>query len=413
MVDPLAIPVRICLLILLATRLCAAADFSKVPGVVIAHSPQSTGIYLGTPGIALVDHETYVAKCDEFGPKSTEKTHGLTRVFRSGDSGKTWRQIAAVRDLYWSNIFIHGGALYMSGVTRTYGDAVICKSTDNGATWSQPLDSSRGLLRRGRYHTSSMPIIIHAGRLWRAMETFDDSATDMWHAHRPVMLSIPVDADLLDARNWTLSRPAARDPGWLGGKWSTWLEGNAVISPQGTVIDLLRCDYRTGGHEKAMWVDVSDDGSSLRFDPTTGFVDLPGGCKKFNIRYDEKSRLYWSLANYVPRKHWDHAADRTRNTSALICSPDLRHWEACCALLYGSDIEHDGFQYADFAFDGDDLAAVYRTALDDGLGGAHNQHDSNFITFLRVRNFRTLKPIDSIATWLAEDLENYNAALRH
>jgi hypothetical protein len=401
---------RICLLILLAARIGPAADFSKVPGIVIAHSPQASGVYLGTPGIAIVDYETYIAKCDEFGPNSTEKTHGVTRVFRSDDRGQSWRQIAVVRDLYWSNIFVHRGSLYMSGVTRTYGDAVICESTDNGATWTRPMDASHGLLRWGKYHTSSMPVVVHAGRLWRAMETFDDSATDMWHAHRPVMLSIPVDADLLDALNWTFSEPAARDPGWLGGKWSTWLEGNAVVSPRGDVIDLLRCDYRMGGHEKAMWVGVSRDGRSLGFDPRNGFIDLPGGCKKFNVRYDEKSRLYWSLANYVPRRHWNYPADRARNTSALICSPDLRRWEARCALLYGRDIEHDGFQYVDFAFDGDDLAAVYRTAFEDGVGGAHNQHDSNFLTFVRVRKFRALKPADSIAPWLAEDLQSYNAA---
>jgi hypothetical protein len=29
-----------------------------------------------------------------------------------------------------------------------------------------------------------------------------------------------------------------------------------------------------------------------------------------------------------------------------------------------------------------------RTAFDDGLGGAHNAHDANFLTFHRIENIR-------------------------
>ncbi len=47
-----------------------------------------------------------------------------------------------------------------------------------------------------------------------------------------------------------------------------------------------------------------------------------------------------------------------------------------------------GFQYVDWKFEGEDLIAVSRTAFDDGLGGAANYHDANFITFHRVCNFR-------------------------
>jgi hypothetical protein len=278
------------LLLISVTARAGQADFSHVPGVVIAHSPKSTGIYLGTPGIAVLADGAYIAKCDEFGPRSTETTRGVSHVFRSDDRGKTWHKISSVQGLYWANLFVHRGALYMSGVAKTYGDAVICKSSDGGATWSQPADEQHGLLRRGRYHTSSMPVVLHAGRIWRAMETFDDDAKDMWHAHRPVMLSAPEDANLLDAQSWTFSAPAIRDASWLDGKWSTWLEGNAVVSPAGRVIDLLRCDYRAGGHEKAMRVDVSEDGKSLRFNPDTSLFDLPGGGHKFKVRLVDRKQ---------------------------------------------------------------------------------------------------------------------------
>jgi hypothetical protein len=400
------------LLIAIGFRVCAqGADFSRVHGVVIAHSPQSSGIYLGTPGVAVLGKDALIAKCDEFGPHSTENTRGVTHVFRSDDRGRSWRRIATVQGLYWSNLFVHRGELFMIGVTKVFGDAVICKSSNGGATWTVPRDSHSGLLRRGRFHTSCTPAIVHEGRLWRAMETFEDDATDMWHAHLPVMLSAPADADLLEAQNWSFSDPAKRGADWLAGQWSTWLEGNAVISPAGKVTDLLRCDYRIGGHEKAMWVDVSEDGRTLSFDPASGFIDYPGGCKKFTVRYDARSGLYWSLANYVPQRHWGQVAERARNTSVLMCSRDFRRWEARCALVYGPDVNHHGFQYADFVFDDEDLAAVYRTAFDDGVGGAHNQHDSNLITFHRISHFRTLSPKDSLESWLAEDLEQYNSRL--
>src|SRR3954451_23121489 len=58
-------------------------DLSSVPGVVIYHSPASTQIYVGSPGIVPVSENEYLAKCDEFGPRSTEKSTGVTRVFRS------------------------------------------------------------------------------------------------------------------------------------------------------------------------------------------------------------------------------------------------------------------------------------------------------------------------------------------
>ncbi len=59
-------------------------------------------------------------------------------------------------------------------------------------------------------------------------------------------------------------------------------------------------------------------------------------------------------------------------------------------LLYHPDPDKHAFQYVDWHFDDDDLIAVSRTAYDDGLGGAHNQHDANFLTFHRFHDFRKL-----------------------
>ena len=43
-----------------------------------------------------------------------------------------------------------------------------------------------------------------------------------------------------------------------------------------------------------------------------------------------------------------------------------------------------GFPYADWIFDGNDIAAVCRTAVN----GAYNFHNANHLTFHRFKNFR-------------------------
>lgn len=56
-----------------------------------------------------------------------------------------------------------------------------------------------------------------------------------------------------------------------------------------------------------------------------------------------------------------------------------------------ADSATHGFQYADWLVEGDDLLAAVRTAYDEADAQAHNQHDANYITFHRIKDFRTLK----------------------
>ncbi|MCD6508382.1 hypothetical protein J7M22_17420 [Candidatus Poribacteria bacterium] len=76
-----------------------------------------------------------------------------------------------------------------------------------------------------------------------------------------------------------------------------------------------------------------------------------------------------------------------RNTVVLISSSDLRDWAVRKIILHHPDTRYHAFQYLDWQFEGKDIIAVARTAYDDGLGGAHNQHDANFMTFHRISGF--------------------------
>ena len=62
-----------------------------VPGVVIDHSPASSGIYIGSPSLAVLPDGDYVASHDFFGPGSS---NNRTAVFRSRDRGQSWGKLA-------------------------------------------------------------------------------------------------------------------------------------------------------------------------------------------------------------------------------------------------------------------------------------------------------------------------------
>ena len=378
-----------------AAAVCAAQQApvtapSEVPGVVIDHIPVSKGVYIGSPSIAVLPAGDYVASHDHFGPNSSEHTSALTAVFRSADRGKTWKKVSEVQGAFWSSLFVHRGSLYLLGPDRHHGNILIRRSTDGGETWTTPASSTTGVLRdNGEYHCAPMPVLEHAGRLWRGFEWRHPPVA--WGInYRASMLSAPVDADLLDAASWTLAEPLPSDRSWNGGDMGAWLEGNAVVTPAGELVDILRVQTKSPD-EKAAVVRVSADGKKMSFDPETEFVSFPGGAKKFAIRFDPQSKLYWSLA--------------------LLCSADLRNWTVRTILLYHPDVRKHGFQYVDWLFEGDDIIAVCRTAYDDGQGGAHNAHDANYLTFHRVADFRRLTMADSVPLTTAGDVRKETADL--
>lgn len=375
-------------------------DHSGVPGVIIDYSPAFSGLYVGSPSLAVLPGGDYVASHDLFGPGSKEHKRAVTKVFRSSDRGKTWEHLTDIHGQFWSNLFVHRGVLYILGTYRNYGNAVIRRSDDGGRTWTEPDSEKTGLLMKGGFHCAPMPVLEHGGRLWRAME--DNGGGRGWGKHfRSYMLSVPADADLLDATRWTATDPLARDRSWLNGSFNGWLEGNAVVTPDGGIVNILRVDT-PACPEKAAVVSISPDGKTASFDPDNGFVDFPGGAKKFVIRHDPVSGCYWALTTPVMACHQNtgRKPGSIRNALALASSTDLTSWEIRSVLIYRSDVKEHGFQYPDWYFDGADMIAVVRTAHDDGIGGAHNYHDANYMTFHRIHDFRELTMEDSCEEWI-------------
>src|SRR5690606_35451560 len=140
-------------------------------GVVIAHQPATTRVFIGPPSIVILPDVTYVVSHDFFGPGSSAWVQGVTRLYRSVDRGTTWRLVAEITGAFWSSLFLHRDALYLMGPDRHFGAVLIRRSTDGGHSWTRPTNQDDGLLLKGEYHGAPVPVIVHNGRIWRAMET--------------------------------------------------------------------------------------------------------------------------------------------------------------------------------------------------------------------------------------------------
>lgn len=309
----------------------------------------------------------------------------LSFVYRSDDSGETWYYVCDLFPCFWGKLFLHRGNIYMIGMSTEYGDILIGRY-DGKFSFCMPAVIARGSCssQESGFHHAPMPVIEYSGRLWTSAEY------GAWAVgtHSMTMLSADAEGDLLDSAKWTIAEPLPYDPDWEGtvqGHSSGCIEGNAVISPDGRLYNILR--YQTNGcvpsFGKAMVLSAepSEPEKRLAFDRV---IDFPGNLSKFDIIYDAESKKYWTVCSRILNA--DHAG--ARNLLSLASSDNLSEWKVNCDLLdyRDSDPKMTGFQYVSFCFDADDLIYLCRTAFN----GARNFHDANYSTFHRVKNFRKL-----------------------
>lgn len=386
---------------MLFARGLRVAETAPVPGIVIARVPELRRTHITNPNIIILPDGSYLAACNGM------ETQRRATFFRSDDRGASWRRWSTSPcPINFYSLFLHDGALYMMGTTPGSGNVVICRSDDAGRTWTSPCErTSEGILLRGRYHSAPVPVVEHAGRIWRAMETNEPGET-----RRAFVLSAPLNSDLLQASSWTASEALASSPEWIdrsdGRGFRQWIEGNVAIAPDKKLVNVLRVDEHRYGRSAAI-VHIESP-HRLAFDPDRDIIDMPGGGKKFTIRYDSLSRRYWALVSavkdeYRHARHGGIYADGIhcgliRNTLALVSSPDLRVWTTERIVIESDNPFFDGFQYADWRFDGNDIVAVVRLAMEEERGLPTRQHDANHLVFERIRDFRAPGASESIRT---------------
>ncbi|RKN85517.1 sialidase family protein [Paenibacillus ginsengarvi] len=78
----------------------------------IAYSDASSGRFLGSPSLVRVNETTLLASHDYFGASDPNRQ---TTVYRSVDNGATWAVSAELDRMYWSNLFVLNGNVYLLG----------------------------------------------------------------------------------------------------------------------------------------------------------------------------------------------------------------------------------------------------------------------------------------------------------
>ena len=374
-------------------------DWPLIPGTVIAHSSAATGKYIGSPGLAILPDGSYVAAHDHFGPGSSEHGIAETWIYRSTDRGTSWSPSCQIDGAVWSNLFVHRGALFLFGTSRHYGYAVIRRSDDGGLTWTTPTDSKTGLLTNTpEYHCAPMPVVEHKGYLYRAFE-HRSPGTGWGTNFTSGVFRAKSGANLLDARSWEQSNYLRSDGSWNNGDMKAWLEGNLTVSPSGQLVNMLRVQTAST-QEKAAIITIDPKTFECDFKPESGFIPLPGGSKKFCIRRNDRTGMYYTISSAVFPDDNPIDAGSMRNCAVLMRSRDLRAWEIIRVLHYNPDVEHCGWQYIEWQFDGNDIVYASRTAFHDGFLQAKRAHDANFLTFHRIADFES-------ASWLWRSISEY------
>jgi hypothetical protein len=211
---------------------------------VMWQGPEYIPLYLGSPSVLKLPSGVILASHDFFGAAFPAKAVRNATVFSSPDNGATWKRAGVAAPMYWATLFNRpadaASLTYIMGTSSDTGDAqcqvVISSSADEGLTWAAGVKlttSSPG------YSTGPTPVLLHAGRLWRAYE----QNTGAWASgYSTVVISAAADAaSLLAPSAWTLSQPVPFSvvAGLVPASWAVqgvtpaygWLEGNAVAPP--------------------------------------------------------------------------------------------------------------------------------------------------------------------------------------
>ena len=371
-------------LLIVASRALFAE--SEDPGKIVTDLPPPGRAYVGSPSIVVSHDGGIVVAHDYFGSGTLNNS---SAVYRSDDHGESWERTAVLTGQYWSGLFANGDDIYYMGPNRLIGNLVIRKSTDGGRNWGTP--SLLGNL--ALYHTSSVPVVVQGGRIWRGVERM--MPPQKWpQSFEAMVMSAPIDADLTDPTSWKLSSQTPFQGTGLPG--NGFLEGNVVPTPEGGVALMMRLDTNDG--QKGARFDVTGDGSAL-VSPRT--FDFSGGAVKFQIRVDPATGEYWALGNPVdPRSIGPGTvAQSYRNRLGIYHSLDLEKWDLVKVIRQCTNFRQRGWQYPDFTFDGDDIVYVARTAWDDQWGGAPTAHDANLLTFGRIENYKALAITAADQSW--------------
>ena len=340
-----------------------------------------SGHYLCSPSLVRHPEGYLLASMDVYDAKSPQN---LTFIFRSDDNGESWHYVSELMPCFWGKLFIHKGELYMLSCSTEYGDLLIGKSGDGGKTFTTPvtlLRGSNGKNGNTGVHKNPQNIFRYGGRIYETLEW--GAWADKSLCHAAMVMSCDENDDLLIPENWSFSEPLKFDhfaPELIGLPIpSMTIEGTLTLSPEGKLLNIMR--FGKYGNAIVYEVNTEDHDAPLTY---ARLMEFPANLSKFMIKFDEESKRYYSVATRL----YDPEKPKARNLLSLMSSKDLLHWDVVCDLFdyRESDSRQVGFQYVDFEMEGEDIIYLCRTAIN----GANSYHNSNYITFHRIQQFRKI-----------------------
>lgn len=388
------------LIILSASQLCAEPLAQSY--TVVFHNPDPE-YYVEGPGLVRLAESALVAVVPvvprEQWSQERRAERSRAHIVRSGDSGKTWQRLADLP--YYSAVpWTHGGALYLfankGGTKFRNDDLLLLRSGDGGRTWSAPVT-----LFKGHFWNCHTGMAVRDRHLYWAVDDLS-----LGSRRGPRVVAGDLSTDLMDPGAWRMSEavpfpgvPDALTHPKFAGLSSQYLEPN-VLNVRGQLRVLMTVKpKRQSTAGLCAVLDLNDQNRQLDL-KFTQFHPMPGGQLKFCVLWDEVSQMFWATANLVVDSQgvfdwWEAGAKRgdfkyattggnDRRFLMLLYGLDGLNWfQAGCVAQAGKISQ--SFMYARPVIDGNDLAIIARSSVN-----APNQHDADYATFHRVRDFRKL-----------------------
>jgi hypothetical protein len=377
--------------------------------VVVFAVPEGKRISVGAPSLISLSNGKLLVAFDQTGPDvkslTGKKGHDEKRnrwmqgrVMSSSDGGATW-QLAATFPFRRASLFRDGGDVYLLG--EASGGLCLMRSPDGGSSWSAPMELTGDL----DLWLSPTPVVAD-GDSWYVpclMPSAGGMGLTVWRA--------PKGASLMSRKAWTqgpvsppLAKLAPSVPGAgvgipIGGASLSWREPVlAKISDSrhpwhgAGVLHVLGATSSGRQHWAAlMRLSTADLVLSTQLtpdgDPWT-WLPLPGGHEKFEMFYDEPSRMHWLVGSRggagLPLGKVAAQEDGMRRIG-LWASENLVDWQFAATVVTGGE-GPAGFRCdPSAAVCGNDLAVVCRA----GGPQSRNARETTQLLCSRTANFRS------------------------
>ena len=405
---------------------------------VMINDNTSTGLYSYSPGICMGSEGRIIVTSGASGNDELMKDFEVKgrrygrwfqgRIYVSDDKGDTFVQKGAYPFMH-ARPFKCGNRLYVLG--QCY-DLMITASDDNGETWSEAAKLTEG----EAWHQAPCNVHYKGDNVYLVMEKRSGMEITGWMVHdlAPVLMRGCINDDLTKKENWTYASElyfheavdkinleytgipffwttpstyveiapgrGCAELGWLESNVVKFSDKNHYLYDENTLHLFMRAHTGGTGYCAIAKVVENRDGSMstmLEHVPSGKkivYAPMPGGQMKFHILFDNETKLYWLLstqatdsmtrAEMLPDDRYN-LPNNERRRLVLHFSKNCFDWCFAGVVAIG-ETEKSSRHYAAMGIDGDDLYIVSRS----GDENAKDAHDTNFISFHKVKEFRNL-----------------------